>query len=280
MLWFGPPDQVPECPLGPSTISYEGHGDLVAPEVCEVCTCAPPTGSCALPSKLTASTAACNIPGGSSTSFDAPAPWNGSCDSSTQVPSGAAHSLTIDPIKLTETGCASGPPIPAKIVPLHWATLARGCDVGLPEGRTERSACLPPDPIEPGFKACIYSEGENDCPYDDPSNVFTEQHIFYQGYDDARHCSDCSCGAPTGSACTAMFSAYNGNDVTCSTQAIGQNQISLVEPLCIDIALLGQGLGSKSAGPATYIPGTCPAMGGEESGSAVKLHPTTLCCRP
>src|SRR4051812_26739271 len=45
LLWFGPPDQAPECPLGPTTLSYEGHADLVAPSACEACTCEPPTGS-------------------------------------------------------------------------------------------------------------------------------------------------------------------------------------------------------------------------------------------
>ena len=53
-LWIGPEGQALECPLGPGTISYEGHADLVAPSLCEACTCEPPTGSCALPSTLTA----------------------------------------------------------------------------------------------------------------------------------------------------------------------------------------------------------------------------------
>src|SRR5689334_3117934 len=27
LLWFGPPDQAPECPLGSETVSYEGYAD-------------------------------------------------------------------------------------------------------------------------------------------------------------------------------------------------------------------------------------------------------------
>ncbi len=134
MLWFGPPDQAPECPRGPATISYEGYADLVAPSTCEACTCDPPTGSCALPSKITASTAVCGAQG-ASTSFDAPASWDGSCDSTTQTPDGAAHSLSIDSITMTENGCASGPPVAAKVLSLRWDTFARGCDVGLPGGQ-------------------------------------------------------------------------------------------------------------------------------------------------
>ncbi|MEO5729741.1 MAG: hypothetical protein ABI134_02830, partial [Byssovorax sp.] len=178
LLWVGSEDQAPECPQGPTTISYEGHADLVAPNICEACTCEPPTGSCALPSTLTASTAVCYAPG-ASTSFNAPTPWNGRCDSSTQTPSGAAHSLTIDPIAMTENGCAVGPPVAAKVVSLRWDTFARGCDVGIPPGRLERSACLPAAPIALGFKACIFYDGERACPNDAPGNVFTERHVFY-----------------------------------------------------------------------------------------------------
>jgi hypothetical protein len=278
-LWVGPEDQAPECPLGSVTISFEGHADLVAPSVCEVCTCAPPTGSCALPSTLTASTTACNIPGGSSTSFNAPTPWDGSCDSTTQTPDGAAQSLTIDPIAMTENGCAPGPPVAAKIVPLHWNTYARTCDVHWTPGLPERSICLPPDPPPPGFALCIFSDRERACPTFQ-GNLFTERHVFYQGVQDNRECSACTCGAPTGSACTAAISIYKGNDLTCSGPALVSIPVSSLKETCIDIQLPGQALGSKSAGPTTYLPGTCPAMGGDGSGIAIPTEPATLCCRP
>jgi hypothetical protein len=278
LLWFGPPDQVPECPRGPSTISYEGQTDLVALPVCEACTCEPPTGFCALPSTLTASTAVCGTPG-ATTSFNAPTPWNGSCDSTTQTPSGAAHSLKIDPITMTENGCASGLPVAAKVVSLHWNTFARGCDIDLPMGPVKRSLCIPDDLLPPSFALCIFHEGEEDCPTD-PENVFTERHVFYREVQDERQCSACSCGAPTGSACTATISIYKGNDLTCSGPALVPIPVSSQGATCLDIQLPGQALGSKSAGPTTYLPGTCPAMGGDASGSAIPTKPATLCCRP
>ena len=278
-VWIGPEALAKECPLGPATISYEGHADLVAPNICEACACEPPTGSCALPSTLTASTTACSMPGGSSTSFNAPAPWDGSCDSTTQTPNGAAHSLTINPIAMTENGCAPGPPVSAKVISLRWDTYARACDVHWPEGRTDRSICLPPDPPPPGFALCIFQKGENTCPKG-PENIFTEQHVFYQGVQDDRQCSACTCGAPMGSACTATISIYKGNDLFCGGPTLAQNTISSSSPTCIDIQLPGQALGSKSAGATTYLPGTCPAMGGDGSGIATPTHPTTLCCRP
>jgi hypothetical protein len=279
LLWFGPADQVPECPRGPTTISYEGHTGLVALGACEACTCEPPTGSCALPEALTASTTACSMPGGATTSFNAPTAWDGSCDGTTQTPYGAAHSLTIDPMTMTESGCMSGPPVAAKVVSLHWDTLARGCDIDLPMGPVKRSICFPDDPLPPGFALCIFHEGEEDCPTD-PENVFTERHVFYQGVQDDRQCSACSCGAPMGSACTATIAVYKGADLTCSGPTVTPITISSVGPTCLDIQLPGQALGSKSAGPTTYLPGTCPPMGGDASGTAIPSKPATLCCRP
>ena len=279
LLWFGPADQVPECPRGPMTIAYEAQTDLVALSACEACTCEPPTGSCALPSTLTASTTACSMPGGISTSFNAPVPWDGSCDSTIQTPSGASQSLTIDPITMTENGCALGPPVPAKVVSLHWDTFARACDIGLPMGPVKRSICLPDDLISPGFALCIFHEGDEDCP-DESGNVFTEKHVFYNGVQDDRQCSACSCGAPTGSVCKAQLSIHDGNDLTCSGPTIAQLLITSAKDACVDITLPGQALGSKSVGPTTYIPGTCPPMGGAASGSAIPTEPDTFCCRP
>jgi hypothetical protein len=277
LLWVGPEDQAPECPWGLTSVSYEGHADLVAPSLCEGCTCEQPTGSCALPSTLTATDAVCYAQGATS-SFNAPTPWDGSCDSTTQLPDGAAHSLTIDPIAMTENGCEVGPPVAAKVLSLRWDTFARGCDTRMPPGPFLRSICLPDEPIPPGFKVCIFRDGENACP-DDEGNTFTEQHVFYDGVQDDRQCSPCTCGAPTGSACTAAISIYKGAGCSGSTVVQGLT-ISSSSKTCTDIQLPGQALGSKKAEAMTYLPGTCPAMGGDGSGIAIPTGSATLCCRP
>jgi hypothetical protein len=278
LLWIGAADEAPECPLGPTTISYEGHADLYAPNLCEACTCELPTGSCTLPSKFTANTMPCsNIPGGINTSFDAPVLWDGHCDDMNPLPTNAASSLTIGALTIAENGCASGPPAAAKVVSLHWNTMARGCDVSLPQGPVERSRCLTDDPPPPGFRLCIFQPGEHVCPDDEPGNVFTEQHVFYQGVEDDRTCSPCTCGPPEGSMCKAKISIYE--NAACTDPALNQITISSVSSTCTDIQSPGQALGSKSAASTIYLPGKCAPMGGEESGAAIKLEPDTLCCR-
>ncbi len=277
LLWIGAEDQAPECPFGPESISYEGHTDLVAPIICDACTCEPSMGDCSLPTTLTASSAPCGAPGGVTTSFDAPTPWDGQCDSTTKVPGGAAHSLKADPLVVTDTGCASGPPIPSKISSLHWNTYARGCDTDLPMGPLDRSICLTDDVIPSGFALCIFRDGDRDCP---PDSIWTERHVFYEGVQDDRQCSACACGAPTGSLCKAQLAIYDGSDMTCSGPPFAQIPITSAAPACLDITLPGQSLGGKSASAVTYVPGTCPAVGGDASGSALPIGPSTLCCRP
>jgi hypothetical protein len=137
---------------------------------------------------------------------------------------------------------------------------------------------LPEDPIPPGFKVCIFRSGEYACPNDE-GNTFTEQHVFYDGVQDDRQCSACTCGAPTGSACTATISIYKGAGCSGSTVVQGLT-ISSSSETCTDIQLPGQALGSKKAEATTYLPGTCPAMGGDGSGIAIPTGSATLCCRP
>jgi hypothetical protein len=278
LLWIGPEDQAPACPLGSGSVAYEGRTDLVAPNACEACTCEPPTGSCALPSTLDVQADVCGPQGKPPISWNAPSPWDGQCDGSTQIPSGKAYSLKIGALTMKENGCAPGPTIPAKVISLRWDTFARGCDFSSPMGPIERSNCLRDD-VASGFGWCILQKGDNDCPTD-PENIYTERHVFYNGVQDDRQCSPCTCGAPTGSACTATVSIYTDAAPQCTATAVPGVVISSVSTTCVDIQLPGQALGSKSAGSTTYHPGTCPAMGGDASGSAVKTSPVTFCCRP
>ena len=170
-----------------------------------------------------------------------------------------------------------GPPVPAKLLSLRWETYARACDMAWPPGATNHSICLTNSMLLSDFKLCISHDGEQACPTT-TGNVFTEQHVFYNGIEDDRQCSPCSCGAPTGSACTAIASIYT--NATCSGVPLTQTTISSASETCVDVQLPGQALGSKSANLVSYLPGTCPPAGGNASGAAIKTEPVTYCCRP
>lgn len=281
LLWSGLAGQAPECPSGPTGLAWQGHSDLVVPDMCEACTCAPPTGSCALPETLTASTTACNALG-DSTSFNAPPAWDGQCDTAVQVPAGAATSLTIGTLTVLEKECLPGAPtIPgaAKVAAAYWAKDAQSCHgPGFLPCLNMNSACAPVEDPD-NFRVCITREGESECP-ELEGGVFSERLIFYQGINDDRQCSECTCGQPTGSVCRATIAVYSGADLTCSDSALETKLASSVVPVCLDFALPGQALGSKSAGATTYAPGTCKPLGGEPSGGATARESFTFCCRP
>lgn len=279
-LWVGPYGSEPLCPSGRA--GDDAHAELVAPSGCEPCGCEPSIGSCALPSVLTASTVACDQPGGTLISFDAPASWDGTCDATTQVPLGAT-SLSIAPLS-KEEGCAPSlarvPALVPEAVPYHWNRSARLCH-GESWGLCgdARTACIPDD--EPsllaGFRLCIFHEGDLPCP---PIDGWPEKHLFYGGVEDHRQCTECTCGPPMGSMCTAQISSYT--DAACSVPVGPGYTITSAKPQCVEFRAPGQALGSKSATPPTYIPGACQPMGGEpmDGGTAEATNAMTFCCKP
>src|SRR6185503_11824434 len=119
-LWSGPNDAAaPTCPYpedGGDSPSWEGGDDPDAPPECEPCTCLPSTGSCALPSKLTAGTTACTVPGGIPIPFDAPASWDGKCDNMNPIgPGSGVASLSIEPLTVAQESCAPGVTVPKPV---------------------------------------------------------------------------------------------------------------------------------------------------------------------
>lgn len=284
-LWFGPVAEAPACPPGPTgpvAPAWEGNRDLVYEPRCETCTCEPSTGSCILPSALTASTVACNQSGGTSISFDAPMSWDGTCDSTNSIPAGAVSSLTIPPLTVMDEGCAPSllhvPRLIPPVVPVSWKTLARAChgQGWLPCGNP-LGTCIPPDALPPsGFRLCIAKSGDENC--DDPE--WPEYQVFYKGFEDGRQCSECTCDPPTGSMCTARLSVYANTDNACSGPVVdGDIGLSSEKPTCTDINPSGQPLGSKSATPPTYLSGTCTPGENEGTGEAKAIKPETFCCK-
>jgi hypothetical protein len=278
LLWIGNEKDAPSCPAGAPKINYTGHADLDAPLNCDTCTCAAPTGSCSLPATMTANAAMCGG-GGATTPFDPAGGWTGACDTNVAIASGklcggvkCVQSLTVGPLKVMEGGCTPSQP-PAQASPT-WKTYALGCQrFPYMPCQNGQSLCVATPP--PGFRVCIFHVGDNECtgPVLAP---YTEKHLFYEKFQDTRACSACACGAASGSTCSSTASIYT--DGACSTLAYSAT-VDATGPACHDLPP-GTPLGSKSATPPAYTPGTCAPSGGVGTGAATGINPSTYCCLP
>lgn len=280
LVWIGHPGEAPDCPPSAPVAGDLGLADPSALAPCAACSCAPPQGSCALPTTWTAVAASCAdaTPATAHSAFDAPAGWGGACTANSPVAAGqkcagviCVQSLTIAPLSLVEGACgvnAGSPPPPA---PIAWGRAARSCHgvtVGACAGPSE--LCAPA--AEPGYRRCLARDGEHACPA-----PYTEEHQFFAGLTDTRACSPCGCSPPTASTCTALVSIHA--DSACS-MPIAALTLDATKPACVDILPHGAALGSKLAGEPLYAPGACQPTGGEPTGAAIPVNPTTVCCLP
>ncbi|WP_437943047.1 hypothetical protein WMF27_25835 [Sorangium sp. So ce281] len=279
LLWFGPPEAVPDCPADAPTIGYEGFADLQQPPIdCATCACDPPEASCALPTGWAASSASCpgDEPGTVMTSFAAPDGWDGACTAANPIPEGqlcdgepCVQSLTIAAPSVTTGACTpridAPPPVP-RLDP--WATRARACLAGAYTACEDATTCVPAAPS--GFLTCVYHEGgDAGCP-----EGYAARHVFFEDVIDGRECTPCGCGDPTGASCTLMASVFR--DAAC-TDLLASNLVSSSVPFCV-VTPPGAGLGSKSAVISAVEPGACAPHGGEPVGELQASAPSTFCC--
>src|SRR5262245_60207384 len=129
-LWTGPLDKRPSCEVLKLSEKDFGFTFAIASNVCPLCTCDPPTGSCELSPSFTAGTTSTCPPGGSTISFDAPDGWDGSCDKYNPLPGGLGiHSWEVAPVKLVLEGCtphASTTPIDENAIKFTAAVTCGG----------------------------------------------------------------------------------------------------------------------------------------------------------
>lgn len=273
LLWSGPDLQAPACPADlAEKVVYEGHADPVDAPACPTCSCEPPTGECDLPSVITVSTETCpDGAGGILYDFSPPDLWDGTCTSNTFVPKALnAKSMTYGVVIKRESECKPITTMAPLIGAATWKTLARACVVDEPAPCLDRNAlCVPTTEPPPGFTQCIYRTGEHQCPADYP-----DRRVFYEDLFDARHCSECSCGAPIDGYCYATMSTFQEAGCSNLENAL---PIASVVAQCIDI--LNTDLVSKMATLPQYAPGSCEPFGGQLLGSAEPLGAATFCCQ-
>ena len=276
LLWTGKEADAPSCDdvAGGLGEVYHGYGYPAGTPLCGVCTCAPPSGSCELPTTLTTAAASCadNSPSIAHLSFDPPADWTGACTAENAIPAGklcggvpCVQSITSAPLAMKQGGCL---PITAPNVkpPLASAIFARGCagDWG-PACTGSYEVCKPPAP-GPEFKQCIFHEGDtaySQCPPEYPN-----RNISYP--DPTPSCSPCACDAPMGSSCFSSIEVSAKS--SCSAPLLPTILLHEEGATCVDLPP-GSALGSKSATALDYSPGKCEPSGGKPVG-------VVFCCQP
>lgn len=277
LLWIGEPGKEPDCPEAAPIKSAPVYAELDAASHCGACKCGLPHGSCALPATMTAAAATCASDGAgvAHTAFDPPGGWSGGCNAAGAIPANqkcngvnCVQSLTIAPLTIHEEPCGVSSSAPAETPPV-WGLAALSCR-GLSKGNCESAVDICAPAAAPGFLQCITQSGIHDC-----FGLYTGKHVFYEGLEDSRSCTPCSCGAPTGSTCTSYVTVYKDN--ACSVPAVSA-MVDTTGPVCIDVSPSGQALGSKLAEEPLYAHGSCQASGGDPQGEAVPVNPVTYCC--
>lgn len=273
---FAAPGPAPACPA-PAAEGLTAYQEMkVEPHTCGACACSP--APCTLPAGVHTNAAKCADADGSFTVPLGPEPagWTGACSDEGALPPDlqcdgvpCAQSVTVPELGVAPCEPTAGPtpPPPAPT----WGRMARQCVIEPPasEGCEPDEVCPPPLPA--GLSLCLYAEEDFPaCPA-----AYPERTVFYRSVADGRGCEECSCAAPAGAECKAIFEVFS--DGACGTFEGG---IVVTDQLaaCFDV-VSGTALGSVEATPVTDVPGSCAPGGGAPFGEVAPADPVTLCCR-
>ncbi len=170
-------------------------------------------------------------------------------------------------------GACNPTPTTDIVPPLAWNERARACGGADLGGGCGAGVCAP-KPAAPYGGICVAKAGDNACPPGYPQKTF-----YYQGVNDTRGCSACSCSTPQGAACPGT--AEISTNSACSVDTVVVNNVGGCESLPPD----------PSPPPPPYqnsrsifydgkppVGGACGASGGQVSGSATPTAPVTICC--
>jgi hypothetical protein len=279
LLWtgtFGTP--APSCPSGYTPSLDANQGPSGSPDTC-TCTCTPSgqlcqtTGSFMINMNCTGNCATVSPAG------------DGSC---TTVPSnscGNAGSFAATAPTLTGGTCASQVTITPGTA-ASWTTTARVCLKNASDapggcGGTGEQCVLTPSTSGFVARPCIYQAGTPACPA-----AYPNSNLVYSSETDARGCSPCACGAPTGGTCSGTISLYGSNAGLCGgtpggTFTFGDMACNGANPpttLGRTYSGLNNTPGSVK-GNFTVTPGTCPVTTpSSPTGGVTPTGATTICC--
>jgi hypothetical protein len=251
---------------------------------CPACFCVAPEDAedgCLMPNAVTARSTTCQDNSSStSTSFDPPANWTGSCTAANPIVADAmcdgvpcVKSLMVQPPTIAP--CNAEPTMPPEGQPLASPKRTKVISyvAGNQDGLcTNLSAnCIKPAPKD--FKFCLVAYGEAAgvmCP-----NGWSERHTGWTNVEDKRRCSACACGAPEDGACYVRATVFS--DDVCSDDFANVVVASFDEPACLDVPT-GAPLSGKTAEVLSYVAGSCSPTTSVMEGEKKTGLAVTFCC--
>jgi hypothetical protein len=279
----------PECPPGTDTVAYNGNTGLSNTNAqCTACGCAAPAWeSCQFSEDLDTNKAGLQAiyPGNQTcgaftfgVTLTVPSPWAvDTCSAIDTAAGGATCSgspcnsfVDVAQAKPSNGTCTPTGGNPSNGDPV-WQDVTKACRTTRNlAGCTAPQACVPKPKGEYEPRICIGRAGEQACP-----GAFTEQTVSYGGFFDDRGCTDCTCGAGAGGACTLGVTLYS--DAACMNQVATGNSNT-----CINLGMTNPTIaGRKTTVVTPPTGGSCPSTGGGvPSGGVTETDPTTFCCLP
>lgn len=230
-------------------------GDLAADESSCTCSCDPGVGMSCASSTTVCSKSDCAPAGGCTSTLTV----NENCVSNTFGPS-----VRVSEPSITDVGSCKPSPTET-IVAASWGVKAKACGTVLTTalGCIEGQLCAPVV-TAPSQQLCVLHSGEVAC----TDAYYTEQHILYDGADDSRKCTSCSCGTPTVNCNGELHfsSVCNGGFLGGSIKA----------GACAAVP------NTDSSRVAFYVKpsGTCTPVGGDLTGALAPKGAVTFCCQP
>ncbi|MBK7581490.1 MAG: hypothetical protein IPI67_14930 [Myxococcales bacterium] len=165
------------------------------------------------------------------------------------------------------------------IVAPTWDKAVRACGdaSGAGKGCGTTGACLPKPKAPFGTGLCVYKTGDVAC----PSGAYSQKKLSYLNFTDNRDCDACACGSASSGTCSnPSLKIYTDACVT-NEQTVTANACVLAsnDPTTQSGGCAGFPADTRGAKLTATVSGaTCPASGGQVTGSAAPTEPVTFCC--
>ncbi len=274
--WLGPVARftgsggsLPSCAGDYPYLEADVHSGLVAsPAACDPCACGEPEGvECEGPELRMFTSLNCN--GSPALTFELGA--HDECITFGEFGIDTDRMESDPVVPLPGSGVCETSGGSATLEEPAWTNDLRACG-GAPAGGScgDAGTCLPQpgNPFAAGL--CIYAAGDEAC----PAGPYSLRNVYYEGFDDARGCSECGCNDPQGVDCQALVEVHNNSFCGNERATIDTPQAGT----CYNID--GNGYAPRSGRMIVYgiEGGSCAPVGGEPVGDAAPAGATTLCC--